>query len=103
MTDPIETIREALGALVGYEDEAEGDFRIVEKAIAALSKIEGNILPELPEGWTLFHIFWKVTYPLGFIAEIRDRRIHTGHEHLLRGEGPTPRAACLAAIEKVES
>ena len=98
-TNDIQTVRDALKNLALLEPILKSDHHLAAKAAEALSRIEANTLPELPEGYTLDCLEPKKHNRNIFVCHIISHDLRDG-EH---GEGPTPRAAVLAAIAKVQS
>jgi hypothetical protein len=99
MSDPVEMIREALRS---YSETPMAETHARE-ALQALSEIESRVLPELPDGWALFEL--NTQCDTGYRCEIAkldpdDQRL-VGKDWI-DGEGPTPRAAVLNALEKVK-
>lgn len=74
-------------------------------AAEAMGKVladEGSVLPELPEGWS---IHWLLQGNDGFSCSLRTSDSFSSRFKAAfgdGGEGPTPRAACLAAIAQVQ-
>jgi hypothetical protein len=97
--DPrLQLIRRALEHLrgLGIETESESECKLAHDAVAALTELEGNILPEPPEGLRYDNfeqvaasneIVWGLQYSVD------------GLQHL--ASGATMREAALAAAEKV--
>lgn len=98
MTDQIETIREALiqfSRLQECNPSLYGAGGFGRKALAALSEIEGNVLPPIPKYW---HVtVWQPTE----LGESWAARLADNDGNEIHAEGPTLRAAVLAAKEKV--
>lgn len=101
MTDE-ETIRSALAEYQSrlatstdhpdYADEAA-------EAVAALGRIVARSIPALPDGWLY-------CYVEGPAPELQDEKWRVGirqlhNERCLVGQGPTFRAACVAAIARI--
>lgn len=97
MTDQIETIREALNSAIAAYDGVCRDVgcKSYYEALAALSEIEGDVLPPIPKYW---HVtVWQPTEP----GEPWAARLADNDGNEIHAEGPTLRAAVLAAKEKV--
>jgi hypothetical protein len=68
------------------------------EASSALDRILSRMLPELPEGNTFFRLMF---YPHEEQGELWEIEIITANGNLVLMPGPTPRAACEAAIAKI--
>ena len=96
MTDPIQTIREALQQNWSMGRDGVKHYQHAE-ALAALDEIEGNVLPELPQTHPKM-IAMKWNFEQSQYHIIIGKRQFEGW---INGNGPTPRAAVLAAIAKI--
>jgi len=68
---------------------------LLDAAADRLEELEGRALPELPEGWVLWYLQEeKDHWDCKLIGRL-DRRS-------LYGNGPTPRAAVQAALDKMK-
>lgn len=88
MTDPIQTVREALNLAGCRNPEAQWERRI-QAALAALDEIEGRVLPKFKG------ILQLQAFSDGYEATVGNA------DGLESGQGPTPREAVDAAIAKI--
>lgn len=101
-------VREALECFMadGYENCHRGDFELAKEALSLIPIIEGAVLPELPEGWHLEMLRENPAQTNGYQNGPKIRKTYTAliinGENELGETGNTPRAAVLAAIEKVK-
>lgn len=70
-------------------------LKCILEAKACLSALEERVLPELPEGYRFSYFYGGGAKYVCILNDMYGR----GEP---RGEGPTPRAAVLAAIAKIE-
>ena len=110
MTDDYQLIREALNDYVQMCDNAMGTsehpdcvepyLEHAEKALAALDRLNGRVLPELPDGYRIdgvseFHNGWLAT-----LRHKNGGKIVWSNE-FPDGRFPTAREAISAAIKKI--
>ena len=103
--EAIRVLREALLIAKPYVPEGQGvhpnpEYGFIDQALAATEQIEdeGMTLPELPQPWVLTSL--TDLYWMGGVREATIIKFGAP-ETVKMGRGSTPRAAVLAAIEKI--
>jgi hypothetical protein len=88
-----EIVDEALQIALRYIHYSVAKDKVV-IALSALDRLSVRCLPQLPEGWSILNLYQRRTLQ-GFSMQIGKKQAK------FTGTGPTPRAACEAAIAKL--
>jgi hypothetical protein len=103
MGDALGIIGDALRYYVRYFGVDPGALEAVQ-ALDALTRLEGRVLPELPDGWYLTSLSELTSQEPGIrgLWHAQIARLLPSIT-LWQGTGPTPRAAVLAALAREEA
>lgn len=87
---------------VKYAEERRECSKALTKALAALDRIEGMVLPELPEGVLIHSLqqYYETSRGMKRCRTVLYRPIGSDRT-CWQGEGPTPRSAGLCAVKKI--
>jgi hypothetical protein len=103
MTDAtdLETIKQAINYLdLRMMPASAYEEKLIAEALAVLERIEGMVLPELPDGWKMFDLCQTIN-PKGWHTKIINWDVQPSDQKPIDGSGPTPRAAVLSAVKKI--